>query len=95
MLSLVQCRNKAQELGYDSMTFDLCGSKGKRKAQWVDAFMGVFMVEGELGVFFEREYRHLDMWCDNLKVPIKSAPVYVAVEDCGRTIEYNKRVVDL
>ena len=68
-LSINQCESIAKKMGFDHMTFDLCGPKGKRKAKWLDAYMGLFQVEGSDGFMMTRQLEFQpDVWCENLQM---------------------------
>jgi hypothetical protein len=67
--SILQCQEIAKELGYNSMTFDLCGPKGKKSCKWLDAYYGMFTIEGEEGFYMATELAFAsDLWCENIKV---------------------------
>jgi hypothetical protein len=66
-VSILQCQEIAKDVGFDSMTFDLCGPKGSRKAKWQDAYFGFFKLEGEDGLFSASQLQFAqDLWCENL-----------------------------
>ena len=67
-LSIQQCESLVKKLGFDKATFDLCGPKGKLKAKWLDAYMGIFQIEGQEGFSMTRQFEfHPDVWCENLQ----------------------------
>jgi hypothetical protein len=67
-LTIQQCQRLAEKAGFDSATFDLCGPKGKLKAKWLDAYMGMFQVEGSDGFMMTRQLEfNPDVWCENLQ----------------------------
>jgi hypothetical protein len=43
-LSILQCEELAKEIGFDKMSFDLVGPKGKLKCKWLDAYFGMFKI---------------------------------------------------
>lgn len=62
-----QCREIAKRLGCDSTTFDLCGPTGRKKAKWLDAYLGLFTVEGGTGFMRASDVELLrDLWCENV-----------------------------
>jgi hypothetical protein len=72
-MSILQCQEAAKKFGFDSVTFDLCGPKGKVKAKWLDAYMGMFKIEGQDGFIISQQIQFSpDTWCENL-MPTDSA----------------------
>lgn len=69
-LSILQCQQLAKTIGYNTATFDLCGPKGKLKAKWLDAYMGIFQIGEESGGFnMVSQFQYLpDIYCTNLQV---------------------------
>ena len=66
-MTINQCERLAQDLDFDGATFDLCGPKGKLKAKWLDAYMGLFQIEGQEGFVMTRQFEmRPDVWCENL-----------------------------
>lgn len=66
-MNILQCQKMAQDIGYDSATFDLCGPKGRLKCKWLDAYLGLFRQEGEDGFMSVQTFQFLpDLWCENL-----------------------------
>jgi hypothetical protein len=62
-----QCQELAKKFGYDGTTFDLCGPKGKLKAKWLDAYMGLFEIEGQEGFSMTKQFEFIpDVWCENI-----------------------------
>lgn len=49
-VNILQCQKLAEDYGYNSMTFDLVGPLGRKKAKWVDAYFGIFEIEGSEGI---------------------------------------------
>jgi len=45
-MNLYQCENKAKEVGYDSMEFMALFPAGPKKCKWLDAYMGLFQIDG-------------------------------------------------
>lgn len=73
--SIVECKDLAIKNGAsDSLEFDICGTKGSKRARWLDADMGVLKVEGldkpMLSVHLEEE----GFWCENLTIPDPPEP---------------------
>ena len=66
-LTIHQCEELAKKVGYDSATFDLCGPKGRKPCKWLDAYMGLFIIEGDKGFCMTRQFEFVpDIWCENL-----------------------------
>ena len=66
-MSLHQCQELAQKIGFDSATFDLCGPLGSMKAKWLDAYFGLFQIEGEEGFISTTQITfNPSIWCENL-----------------------------
>ena len=66
-LSIQQCQSMAQDVGFDSATFDLCGPKGRLKAKWLDAYFGMFQIEGNENFVMAKQFEFApDVWCENL-----------------------------
>lgn len=66
-MSILQCEELAKKLGFDRVTFDLCGPKGSLSAQWVDAYMGMFRV-GEDLIMASQVALASNLWCENIRV---------------------------
>ena len=66
-MKIDECERLAQDLGFDSTSFDLTINLKTHKANWLDAYMGAFTVEGFNGVFYTSQIRHIDHNCENLK----------------------------
>ena len=76
-MSILQCQKLAEDMGYDSATFDLVGPRGTLKCQWLDAYFGMFRIEGRGdGFFMVSDFQYVpDLRCENLKVPsVESTP---------------------
>ena len=68
-LTINQCESLAQDLG-EGATFDLCGPKGKKPCKWLDAYMGLFQIEGEEGFMMTSQIQFAsNLWCENLMPP--------------------------
>lgn len=66
-LTINQCQRLAEGIGFDGATFDLCGPKGKLPAKWLDAYMGLFQIDGQEGFVMVRQFEFRDdVWCENL-----------------------------
>jgi len=67
-VSILQCQEIAKDVdASDSMTFELHGPKGKKKAKWLDAYMGLFQIEGEDGFFMVKDFKYAPgLICKNL-----------------------------
>jgi len=76
-VNIMQCQKLAQDIGFDSMTFDLVGPKGRKKCKWVDAYFGFFQIEGQEDdkvIMIDDSMRYSpNLWCENLMVPEKNA----------------------
>lgn len=49
-MDIFACQRKAQRDGaFDSATFTLNGSSGSLKCKWLDAYFGMFQIEGQDG----------------------------------------------
>lgn len=66
-LSILQCQDLAKDIGYDSATFYLVGTSGTLKAKWLDAYLGLFMIDGEDGFLTVKQFQYIpDIYCTNL-----------------------------
>lgn len=66
-MTIIQCEAIAKDIGFDCATFDLCGPKGRMKAKWLDAYMGMFEIEGQAGFILTRQVQFAEnLWCENL-----------------------------
>lgn len=66
-LSILQCQAAAKDIGFDSATFKLCGPNGEKSAKWLDAYMGLFQVDGLDGFCTVGQFQYLeDLWCKDL-----------------------------
>ena len=67
-MTLNQCQELAKTLGHDSATFDLCGPKGKKPCKWLDAYLGMFIIDGSEGFTMVSQLQFAqDLWCENLQ----------------------------
>jgi hypothetical protein len=67
-MTFAQCERKAKDIGYDSATFDICAPNGKRiGAKWLDAYFGLFMVDGSNGFCRAEQFEDMGCWCENIK----------------------------
>jgi hypothetical protein len=64
-MTLRQCEELAKNSGHDKATFDLCGPSGCVKATWLDAYFGLFMVEGETGFNTVKQAEEHGLWAEN------------------------------
>lgn len=63
-LTINQCQTLAKNNGFDSMQFYLHGPKGKLKAKWIDAYMGLFKVDKEEGFITIKQIEFInDIFC--------------------------------
>ena len=70
-MSLVECEDRAKDEGFDSATFEVVGPNGRVKAKWLDAYMGIFTVEGKDGFLMVGDAKHtfrtLGLHCENFQ----------------------------
>lgn len=59
-MNINQCERLAQEMGKENIEFYLVGPKGKRKAKWLDPWMGLFIVDGSDGFSMVRDYELME-----------------------------------
>jgi hypothetical protein len=64
--TISECQNLAKDLdAFDKMTFDLVGPKGRKACRWVDAFFGIFEMDGK--TFQSEQFKYVpDLRCENL-----------------------------
>lgn len=73
--SIVECKDLAIKHDADgSLEFDICGTKGRKRAQWVDAHLGVLKVEGVDSPVLSMHLEEEGFWCENLTVPDPPEP---------------------
>ncbi len=68
-MNILQCQKMAEDIGFDSATFDLVGPKKTLKCKWLDAYFGMFTVEGEKegGFLMVTQFQFIpDLYCQNL-----------------------------
>lgn len=67
-LSILQCKELAKKIGFDSATFDLCSLKGKIPCKWLDAYFGMFATQDNPDHFIMASQIQFnnDVWCENL-----------------------------
>ena len=69
-MDIYRCQAKAKDIGFDSATFDLVGPSGRLKCKWLDAYFGMFEVEGEEGFITVNQIADADdVYCENLAAP--------------------------
>lgn len=66
-ITIKECEECAQKIGFDSATFELHGPMGSKKCTWLDAYMGIFKVEGAKGFSMVSDFERYNVWCENLK----------------------------
>lgn len=64
-MTMAECEELAKEQGYDKATFDLCGPFGKKKATWLDAYFGFFVLEGQTGFSTSKQAAEYGLWAEN------------------------------
>jgi hypothetical protein len=73
-MNILQCQKLAEDVGYNSTTFDLCGPTEKLKAKWLDAYFGFFEIEGQEGFLMVSQFQFSpNVWCENLRIDNDSA----------------------
>lgn len=66
--SIYDCMEAAKDNDlYDSGVFDLVGPQGRKKARWLDAYFGMFMLDGSDSFLLVRDVAHMNVWCENLR----------------------------
>ena len=66
-MSISQCQELAKKIGSNSATFDLVGPNGRMKAKWLNAYMGLFTLEGRDGFIMVDQIQFIpDLYCENL-----------------------------
>lgn len=66
-ISILQCQKVAEKFGFNSVTFDLVGPNGRIKAKWLDAYLGLFQIEGEEGFNLVNQFQFIpDLYCENI-----------------------------
>ena len=66
-MSILQCQELAKKIGFNSATFDLVGPKGKTKAKWVDAYLGLFMLTNKDVLMMVKDIMFVpDLYCENV-----------------------------
>ena len=73
-MNLYQCEERAQEIGYNKAAFVAMFPAGPKKCRWLDAYMGLFVIdEDELrdGFVMTRDIDHQfpDLLCSAPYVP--------------------------
>lgn len=67
-MTINQCQELAKDMDFDGATFDLCGPKGKLPCKWLDAYMGLFVINGAEGFNMVSQFQFRpDVWCENLQ----------------------------
>jgi hypothetical protein len=68
-MNILQCQAAAKQFGFNSTTFDLVGPKGRMKAKWIDAYMGIFGLEGQDGFAMVHQIQFIpNLHCENLSL---------------------------
>lgn len=66
-MTIHQCQELAKDVGFDKATFYLCGPKDRIKAKWLDAYFGLFQVDGDKGFVSVQQFQYNpDVWCEDL-----------------------------
>lgn len=66
-MSLIECEDLAKDEGFNTTTFILVGPGGEKKCRWLDAYFGLFTMEGEEGFVSVRDVKHLGLCCVNFR----------------------------
>lgn len=78
-MTFAQCARKAKDMnGHDSARFEVVGPGGRMGARWLDAYFGLFMLDGEEGFQRDRDAEAHGLWCENLQA---SAPIQPTREE--------------
>lgn len=68
-MTFAECAEKAKDAdSHDSATFDVVGVGGRASAKWLDAYFGLFIIDGENGFSSGKEAEAHGLWCENFKV---------------------------
>jgi len=62
---MYECEELAKDHGFDKATFDLCGPFGRKKAKWLDAYFGMFCLEGDKGFMTVKSVMPYGVWAEN------------------------------
>lgn len=66
-MNILQCQALAKKIGFDSTAFDLVGPNGRMKAKWIDAYLGLFKLEGQDGFILVNQIQFIsDLYCENV-----------------------------
>lgn len=70
-MHVLECQKLAQDIGYDSATFDLVGPIGSTHCKWLDAYFGFFQIVGKEseGFLSVNDLLNAKVHCENLKAP--------------------------
>ena len=72
-MNILQCQEAAKKIGFDGATFKLCGPTGSLNATWLDAYFGLFQIEGQDGFLSVQQFQfNDDVWCENLMPKVKT-----------------------
>lgn len=71
IMDLYACQRKAEKEGYNKATFDLICPAGIKACQWLDAYFGLFKVDGVDGFLRVNDIAEKmpDVRCINFKLP--------------------------
>ena len=67
-MSLLECERLATQEGFDKMKFTALFPVGPRKCQWLDAYMGIFQVDGLEGFLMTGDIH--EQFPDLLVIPL-------------------------
>lgn len=66
-MNIHECQRRAEREGFDKATFDLVNPAEAKRARcrWVDAYFGVFKVEGQKVVCYASQLDGMPLVCEN------------------------------
>jgi hypothetical protein len=58
-MSIIECQHLAKDMELSTkMTFELVGPKGRKSCKWLDAYCGLFEMEGFTDSFHIRQFQY-------------------------------------
>lgn len=67
-MTLLECERLAEKEGFDKLKFTALFPSGPRMCQWLDAYMGIFQVDGLEGFLMTNDMR--EQFPDLLVIPM-------------------------
>lgn len=56
-----------KKIGFNSTTFDLVRPNGRLKAKWIDAYLGLFEIDGQESFTMANQFQFSpDIYCENI-----------------------------